>query len=339
MAQQGSPPRRSARLPGPRRPEPADHRSRAGRAVGPDPARQERPYRSDRAPWHEHDAFAPDNGEDLPPWAGPGVYPTAPGRRELKPPGPGQDELPEPGGPRTRRRGRAAAARLRKSRRRVYRWCGTAIAVAVVIAVVVVIVTRPKPAPNPGYITTLQPGEFKAVPNACGAVTAATLSQYLPGQARKVNSTIASSADSQCTLTVDTKPVFRVLEVTVQAYPPSVIPPGNGSATASAVYSFGQTEQGMAHPPRRSAIPKAVITPLPGLGQQAFSAVQVFRGGGVVTDKVTVVIRDRNVVIAVSLQGQDRGAGFGPVPVTALQAGALAGARETLARAITEPTA
>jgi len=333
VAQQGSPPGRSARLSGSRRPEPADHR---GRAV-PDRPRQERPYRSDRSPWHEHDVFAPDGGEDVPPWAGPSVYPAGPGRRELRPPG--QDEPPEAGGPRPRRRGRAAAARLRKSRRRVYRWCGTAIALAVLIAVVVLVVNRPKPAPNPGYITTLQPGEFRAVPSACGVVPASTLTQYLSGQARKVTSTIASPADSQCTLTVDSRPVFRMLEVTVQAYQPSVIPPGNGSATANAVYSFGQTQQGMGHPARRSAIPKAVLAPLPGIGQQAFSAVQVFRGGGVVTDKVTVVIRDRNVVIAVSLQGQDSGAGFGPVSIATLRAGALAGARATLARATAEPKA
>lgn len=335
MAQQGSPPRRSARLSGSRRPDPAEHHGRAGRPARP---RQDRSQQSGPSPWHEPGGPDSEAGEGLPSWAGPNAYPGGPGRREMRSPGPGQDEPPEPAAGAPRRRGRAAATRLRRSRRRVYRWCGAAIVLAVLIAAVLAIVNRPRPAAGPGYITTLQHGEFRAVPNACKAVSPATAAQYLPGSARQVVSS-PGPEESQCTLTVDAKPVFRVLEVIAQAYQPSAIPPGNGSATANAVYNFGLTRQGLADPGKKSALPRAVLALVPGLGQQAFSALQVFHGGGMRTDRVTVVARYRNVIVSVSLQGQDSGDGFGPVSVPALQAGALAGARDALAKATAEPTA
>ena len=53
--------------------------------------------------------------------------------------------------------------------------------------------------------------------------------------------------------------------------------------------------------------------------------------GGDTTDEVTVVVRDRNVLITVTMQGQEHGGGFGPVPVATLRAGALAAAHEVLA--------
>ena len=44
-----------------------------------------------------------------------------------------------------------------------------------------------------------------------------------------------------------------------------------------------------------------------------------------------MVVRDHNVVISVTMQGQESGGGFGPVPVATLRAAALAAAHEVLA--------
>ena len=44
-----------------------------------------------------------------------------------------------------------------------------------------------------------------------------------------------------------------------------------------------------------------------------------------------MVVRDRNVLIIVTMQGQQHGGGFGPVPAATLRAGALAAAHDVLA--------
>src|SRR5215472_10712290 len=115
----------------------------------PDRARRADRDRRDRQPgWEQYGAFGPDTDTELPPWAGPAIYPARPGGTRLRPPpddyqrgehpdpwaGDEPPAWPEeaprpaeaPGAPPGRRRGgrRAAAARLRKSRRRVLRWCG-----------------------------------------------------------------------------------------------------------------------------------------------------------------------------------------------------------------------
>lgn len=319
-------------------PSRADRTATADR--GSRPGGGSRPGRSDREAWKQSDPFAAADDSDLPPWAGPSIYATRAGGSRLRPPAP---ELEEPGQepgeeqPRKRRRGRAAAARLRKSRRRVYIWCGTAIVVAVVVAVVAVIHGLPKPAPKSSFISTLQAGEFRAVPSACSAVSPALLSQYLPGTARKV-STGEGSTSSQCSFTVDSKPVFRVLEAALQAYQPSLVAAGNGSATDNAIDSFLVTQQALAHPGKKSPLPAAQVTPLTGLGSAAFSALQVIRADHTVTDLVTVVARDRNVIVTVSLQAQASGKGYGPVAVSLVRSGALAAGRAVLTKAMAGPT-
>ena len=55
--------------------------------------------------------------------------------------------------------------------------------------------------------------------------------------------------------------------------------------------------------------------------------------------KTVVVIRERNVLITVSVSGQESGAGFGPVSVSTLQAGAEAAAKDMLAKSVAEPHA
>jgi len=279
---------------GPARPGGPDDRSRSDRAGRP--GRDPRP---DREAWSGDPFTEADEGE-LPPWAGLSIYPTRPGGGRIRPPGAETAaELPDvpvldgdaPAAPR-RRRGRAAAARLRKSQRRVYVYCGTAIAIVVVIAAVVAIRGLVhKPAPHSAFVTTLQPGEFRSVPNACRAVSPALLTQYLPGTARQVVPAGATGATSQCTFTVDKAPVFRVLGVSLQAYTPSALAAGNGSGTANALDSFQLLQTQLAHPGKKAPLPAAQITPLTGLGQQAFSALQVLHSHRAVTDLVTVVAR------------------------------------------------
>jgi len=347
VAQQGSPPRRSSGPPGP------DHRGRHNRT-------QERPSRVER-PSSQFDAFGADSDDDLPPWAGPSDFPArARGSAGRVLTGSDEDaegvaargrgpitELDEPLGHSAasagqRRRGRAAQTRLRKSRRRVYRWCGIAIVVCVLAAGITALLTHHKPAPSL-YVTTLLPGEFKSVPSACGSVSTAVLDQYLPQPGRTSISQVASSTDSQCSFTLDHKPDFVVMELTAQAYQPfaAATEAGSapGSASANAADNYALTRQGLVKPAKHALLSPALISSLPKTGQQAFVATQTENAAGIVTDVVTVVIRERNVLITVAESGQESGHGYGPVSASTLTAGAEAAARALLAKAETEPTA
>jgi hypothetical protein len=277
-----------------------------------------------------------DSAEDLPPWAGLGIHPTGPGGRPIRPPrvpmDSGQDWTP--GEPGKARPGRRAATRARKGRRRLVAVGGAGV---VVLAVLALWATNTwpfgssKPAPvNSGLVTTFQKGEFRTVPNACSAISSTLLGQYLPGKVARVSQSAGSATQSQCTWTLDKKPNFRVLTVSSQAYAPSLLATGNGSATFSAIDAYGQLEQGLQDPPKASKQPKAQMGSAVGLGSAAFTALQVFHVGNV-TDEVTVIVRDRNVLIDITIQGQEHGGGFGPVPDATLRAAALAAAHEVLA--------
>ena len=354
MAQQGSPPRRSA---GPSQPE---HRGRHNRSADG----------SRRADWQQFDAFGPGADDELPPWAGPSDYPARPTSTLRRPAAErgwiaeddGYDEpaddnwrpAAEPADStasaavprRSARRGRAAATRLRKSRRRVYRWCGIAVVVCVVAAGVTALLTHHTPKPSL-YVTSLLAGEYKAVPNACDTVSGTVLNQYLPGPGRTSADEISESTQSQCSFTLDRKPDFLVLEVSAQAYQPfaaaTAAGSAAGSASANAQDSYVLTRANLLNPPRtgqaKSLLSAAQISPLAKTGQQAFVAVQTEHAGQIMTDVVTVVIRDRNVLVTVSESGQESGHGFGPVSVSTLEAGAEAAARDMLAKSLTEPTA
>jgi hypothetical protein len=317
---QGYPPRRSAGMP-------------AGGRRG----QQDEPGRRGRGERPRSDAFE-DSEEELPPWAGLGIHPTGPGGRPIRPPGvsvdSGENWTPGEQGGGTRP-GRRAATRARKGRRRVL---GVAGAGVIVLAVLALWATNTwpfgssKPAPvDSGLVTTFQKGEFQSVPNACGALSSTLLGQYLPGKVARVSASAGSATQSQCTWTLDTKPNFRVLTVSSQAYAPSLLASGNGSATFSAIDAYGQLMQGLQNPPKKSKLPKAQMGTAVGLGTVAFTALQVFHVGGAVTDEVTVVTRERNVLVDVTMQGQERGGGFGPVPDATLRAAALAAAHEVLA--------
>jgi hypothetical protein len=335
---QGVPPRRSARLPERSRREQSDEPRRRGRPERPSPPRL--------------DVFDDRGDEDLPPWAGPGIYPTGPGGRERRPRRADEDDasagpgLRERGGPpdadeawpaeepgRSRRSRRAAAARARKSRRRLI--VAGAVIVVGVLAVLGILGKLPfqgkaAPSQNSGLVTTFQPGEFHSVPNACDAVSTATLGQYLPGKVAEVSQALGTSTQSQCTWTLDARPNFRVLTVASQAYAPSLLASGDGSATFNAIDGYSQELQTLQNPPKKTKAPKAQIGGTVGLGNEGFTAFQVFHVGGNTTDEVTAVARERNVVIIVTMQGQEHGGGFGPVPAATLRAGALAVAHEVL---------
>ncbi len=355
MAQQGSPPRRPSRQ---LEPGYAGRHDRSPRLERPG-----RGERTDLRGWQGADPFGPDADAELPPWAGPDDYqPRSTGAPRREAPSRQDDEQDydapdshrhadsdhgEPSsaaGPRVagRRRGRAAATRLRKSRRRVYRWCGAAIVACVIAAGIVALLSHHSPKPAL-YVTSLQPGEFKAAPDACTSVSTTVLNQYLPEPGRKSTSELAGSTESQCSFTVDHKPTFLVLEVTAQAYQPfaaaSAAGSAPGSASANAQDNYALASQDLKKRVTNSPLSPAEIAVLPGLGQQAFVAVQRERVSGIASVKVTVVVRERNVLITVWESGQESGHGFGPVPVSTLQAGAEAAARDVLAKAHTEPTA
>jgi hypothetical protein len=233
-------------------------------------------------------------------------------------------------------RERMAAASGRRARRAAYIWGGAFVAVLLIAAGVgYEYLHRPSPPPalDP-LVTTFQPGEFKTVPNACSAVAAATLNQYLPGQRRVVTpKSLYGSAQSLCDWTLDAKPVYRVLQVTVRAYPPSGLASGNGSATFAAKDAYQQASLQRTHPPKATHLPRATVSPVPGLGNSAFAALQVPSAGGDTTNLLTVVVRDRNVLITVISQGPARPrGGYARVSPAQLQAAAVAGARDIVAR-------
>jgi hypothetical protein len=194
---------------------------------------------------------------------------------------------------------------------------------------------RPSSPPAPAnLVTTFQPGEFKAVPNACSAVTAATLNRYLPGNRHTIApQSLDGSAQSLCSWSLDAKPTYRVLQVTVQAYTPSGLASGNGSATFAAKDAYQQASLLKTHPPKATHLPKATLSQLPGLGSSAFAALQVPPAGGDPTNLLTVVVRDRNVLITVVSQGPARARrGYSAAPPLELQAAAGAAARDIVAR-------
>jgi hypothetical protein len=210
------------------------------------------------------------------------------------------------------------------------------LAVAVVIAGGVWQLTRGASgtAPLPDQIvTTFLPGEFQTVPNTCTAVSAATLDQYLPGTRTKVvPSSLNGQSDSLCDWTLDARPVYRLLDVEAQAYAPNGLASGNGSATFAAIDAYRQALAEKTRPAKASHLPKAAVTTMHGFGTAAFSALQVTTAGGDTTDLLTVVIRDRNVLVTVVLEGLDHSSkgGYGPVSAAQLKAGALAVARDIL---------
>jgi hypothetical protein len=269
----------------------------------------------------------PGGEEEYPPWAGQDEREWRPDR----PTSPRGRGAADDGGSPGRRRPRLARAPARARARRKYIWAVAAVLlIAAGAGYQLLHRSTPKPAAAP-LVTTFLPGEFQSVPTACTAVTPATLQAYLPGPRRTVApKSLDGSAQSLCDWTLDARPLYRVLEVTLQAYSPSGLASGDGSATFAARDAYAQARQQLTHPGKASHLPPALLTQIPGLGSAAFAAVQLPRPGP--TDLVTVVVRDRNVLITVVSEGPaGRRGGYSPASPPQLQAAAAAAARDILA--------
>jgi len=274
------------------------------------PPQQERPQQ-ERPPGRQ--------GDDVPSWAEPDsveAFSERWNRRGLDSPDEGQ-------------------AGRRKHRRLLI--AGGAV-VALVIAVVIYLMSGGPGAANLGFgsfVTNFLPGELQQVPDPCTTVPAATLNQYLPGARKQAAPPLNSGANTQCTWTLDSAPTYRVLEVQLQAYSPSGLASGNGSATFAAEDAYQSFENGYTSPGPKSGQPKAVVTDLSGMpgGTQtsAFQATQVFNRGGAVTDVANVYVRYRNVIITVVVDGLDQTSGgkkYGPVAMSDLTTAATTVATE-----------
>jgi hypothetical protein len=224
----------------------------------------------------------------------------------------------------------------RRNRRRLLIAGGAVVALA--IAVVIYLMSGGPGAANLGFgnfVTNFLPGELQQVPDPCTTVPAATLNQYLPGTRKQAAPPLNSGANTQCTWTLDSAPTYRVLEVQFQAYSPSGLASGNGSATFAAEDAYQSFENGYASPGPKSGQPKATVTDLTGMpgGTQtsAFQATQVFKRGGAVTDVANVYVRYRNVIVTVVVDGLDQSSGgkkYGPVSMSDLTAAANTVAKE-----------
>jgi hypothetical protein len=315
----------------------------------PPPRRLARPYRPDR------------DDDEPPPWANlPPVGSARSGRppRPGHPPGAGrsgshrvsdpvqdepvpqwaqwdepEDDAEAAPPPRAREPGgRALRAAARRRRRWYYLGGGAVVVVGAVLAVVLLTGGRPGPASvTPGaLITTFQPGELRQVPNACHVVPPATVAQYLPGTPKVASPLpVNGSAGSACNWTVDKPPLYRLMQVSMNAYAPDGLASGNGSATRAATDAYGLALQELQAPPKHSPSSRATVQVLSGFGNQAISALQVFHVGGAVTDVATVMVRYHNVIVTVKLNGLDRSnkGNYGPVSKTQLAAAAMAFAR------------
>ena len=240
---------------------------------------------------------------------------------------------------RWRRRGADSPPDPRTRKRLYYITCGVALIAVAAIVLLVVNITGGKSG-NVGFgslVTTFLPGEIQKVPDACKAVSSATLGQYLPGgQPAVAFPPLNGGTDSQCTWTLDKAPTYRVIEVDISAFSPSGLASGNGSATFAASDSYAADLQTMQKPPANSGQPVAATTDIPGLGNAAFSATQVFNRNGTISYKATVFARYHNVIVTAVVNGLDKAitskGTYGPVSMDTLKAAALQAAREALAQ-------
>ncbi len=264
----------------------------------------------------------PGPDDQAPGWAGPDADPD-------------EEEAPLPV-PRVQG-GRARRAAVRK-RRQYYLLAGGLvglIAGATVVGVLLGGGSGPAAVVPNALITSFLPGEFQQVPDACDSVPAGTVQQFLPGKVKVASPLpVDGSAESACNWSIDRAPVYRLLELNLLAYAPNGLASGNGSATSAAIDAYASSLQSTEHPPKDSPDPRATVTLLSGLGNEAFSSLQVFREGGAVTDVATVVVRYHNVIVTVTVNGlqhSNRGH-YGPVSKAQLSAAALAFAQAAEAR-------
>ena len=224
----------------------------------------------------------------------------------------------------------------RRKRRRLLVAGGAAAAVVIAVAVYFLTGSNSNSA-NLGLgnlVTSFLPGELQQVPNACTSVPNATLSQYLPGQLKMAAPPLNTGAQSSCTWTLDKPPLYRVLEVATQAYSPSGLATGTGSATFAAADAYDEFLSAKQNPGPRSGQPKATVTDLSGMpggnDTSAFEATQVFHDNGAISDVVTVVVRYRNVIVTVVMNGLDHSnkGNYGPESTSVLSSAIQTVARQ-----------
>jgi hypothetical protein len=315
----GSHRRAEAPAPHPGRPEAGDpylasHATSPGAAVYEDAAYDDRAYSDGTG------QDGPGTAQQVPPWAGPDAEP----ENEIPAPGP---RAPGSNGP-----GRRALAHAARRRRRWFMLGGALVVIAGAVVAVILLTGGSGPAPvtPDGLITTFQPGELRQVPDACKAVPAATVAQYLPGQVHQsAPLAVNGTAESACNWTIDAPPVYRLMEVNVLAYAPNGLASGNGSATQAARDAFSSARQNLASPSQQTVGSRATVTTVSGLGDEAFSAQQVFKAGGATTDVATVEVRYHNVIVTATLNGLDHSnkGKYGPVSPSQLATAALAFAK------------
>jgi hypothetical protein len=238
------------------------------------------------------------------------------------------------------RRGAEAPQDIRAHKRRLYIVTG-GVAVVAIAAIVALVVSftghKPGKVGFGSLVTTFLPGEIQKVPDACKAVSPATLGQYLPGgQPAVAFPPLNGGTDSQCTWTLDKAPTYRVIEVDINAFSPSGLASGNGSATFAASDSYAADLQTMQKPPANSGQPVATTTDIPGLGTAAFVATQVFDRNGTISYKATVFARYHNVIVTAVVNGLDKATTskgtYGPVSMDTLKAAALDAAKQAVAQ-------
>ncbi len=192
-----------------------------------------------------------------------------------------------------------------------------------------------------GFVTQFQQGELQQVPNPCTAVPAATLGKYLPGKIKQAAPPLNSGANTECTWTLDAAPTYRVLQVQLVAYSPSGLASGNGSATFAAQDAYESFQNGFTSPGPKSGQPKAAVKNLAGMpggnDTSAFQATQVFNRGGATMDVANVLVRYRNVIITVVVDGLEqssKGKNYGPVSMSDLTAAATTVGSEMAAKIV-----
>ncbi len=256
-------------------------------------------------------------------------------------PEPADDALADSSPPARRQGQRRSRSRGRgRGRRRPpLFWAVPAAVVLVIVVVIVVLIVPGRSTPatvTPGsLITTFLPGEIQKVPDACSSVPAVTVDSYLSGRPRSAAPPpLDGQLGSQCDWTLDVRPVYRLLQLDIQAYTPNGLASGDGSATFAAIDGYAEAMQQKQDPAPATGAPRGQVTVVPKLGTAAFTATQVYVVGGAITDVAMTVIRYRNVLITVVLNGLDRSnnGGYGPVSMPPLSAASLAIAKAAYAR-------
>ena len=107
-----------------------------------------------------------------------------------------------------------------------------------------------------------------------------------------------------------------------------------GDDLLAQVDAYAEAETAKQKPGPHSGQPKATVTDLSGVpggrDSVAFQATQVFQNSGAVTDMATVVVRYRNVIVTVVMNGLDHAntGTYGPVSPSLLSSAAQTVAQE-----------